>query len=200
MSLPTNITLSQGLVPRERRVAALGQRGATLWLTGLSGAGKSTIAHALEAALIERGRTAYVLDGDNLRYGLNSDLGFSPEDRAENIRRVGEVARLFVDANLFAITAFISPYRADRARVRALHAPGDFIEIFVNCSIEECERRDTKGLYAKARRGEVAEFTGVSAPYEAPDHPELVLETARQDVTAGVTTVLDYLAAQKRLG
>lgn len=169
------------------------QRAATLWLTGLSGSGKSTIAHELEARLVALGQVAYVLDGDNIRLGLNSDLDFSPAGRAENIRRIGEVARLFCDANVFAITAFISPYQSDRDRVRALHAAGDFVEIFVDCPIEVCESRDVKGLYARARRGEVEDFTGVSAPYEAPAKPEIKIATEDSTVDESVDRILEYL-------
>lgn len=169
------------------------QRGVTLWLTGLSGSGKSTVAHALDAALFERGQVSYVLDGDNIRMGLNSDLDFSAKGRVENIRRIGEVALLFTDANIITITAFISPYRADRDRIRLLYDKDDFVEIFVDCPIEVCEKRDTKELYAKARRGEVADFTGVSSPYEAPDHPEIVVSTAAQNVEESVAVIVSYL-------
>jgi adenylylsulfate kinase len=188
-----NITWHHGLVSREERVARMKQKGATVWLTGLSGSGKSTVAHQVEKLLMDRGAIAYVLDGDNIRHGLNRDLGFSPGDREENIRRIGEVARLFVDANLIVLTAFISPYRADRDRVRALHAPGDFIEVHVDCPIEICETRDPKGLYAKARSGEVSEFTGVSAPYEAPKNPELVVNTAEGDAATSAMKIIRYL-------
>jgi adenylylsulfate kinase len=150
----------------------------TLWFTGLSGSGKSTLARALEQALIRRRALAYVIDGDNVRHGLNANLGFSPEDRSENIRRVGEVAKLLNDAGVIVLTAFISPYRSDRNRVRELLPAGQFLEVFVDCPLEVCERRDVKGLYRKARAGEIPEFTGVSAPYEPPLDPELRLDTA----------------------
>ncbi len=189
----TNITWHHGQVARKDRERLLGQRGATVWLTGLSGSGKSTIAVAAEAALVARGRLAYVLDGDNVRHGLNKNLGFSPEDRTENIRRIGEVAKLFTDAGVLVFTSFISPYRADRDRVRALFTPGDFVEVYVAASLETCESRDVKGLYQKARRGEIPEFTGISAPYEAPGSPELVLDTNQKTVEGSVGELVAYL-------
>jgi len=191
----TNITWHPGHVTREERAAVTGQKPCCLWLTGLSACGKSTIAMALEQVLIQRGHLAYVLDGDNIRHGLNKNLGFSPEDREENIRRIGEVAKLFVDAGLIVITSFISPYRADRDKVRALMQPGEFIEVFVDAPVEVCARRDPKGLYEKAMRGEIKNFTGVSpdAPYEAPIRPELHLKTDELTVEQAVATLLDYL-------
>lgn len=177
-----NLIWHPGSVTRSARERSNGHRGIILWFTGLSGSGKSTLAHALEAELHARHCKTYVLDGDNVRHGLCSDLGFSPSDRVENIRRIGEVARLFLDAGLIVLTAFISPYRVDRARVRELMAPGDFIEIYCASPIEVCEQRDVKGLYAKARQGMIQNFTGVSAPYEAPESPELVLDTANLSV------------------
>ena len=174
-----NITRSQGTIDGTARSQLFGHRSCTVWFTGLSGSGKSTLALALEARLHSRGVGSYVLDGDNIRFGLNSDLGFSPSDRTENIRRVGEVARLFCDAGLVVITAFISPYLRDRDLVRSLHRPERFIEVYLNTPLEECERRDDKGLYEKARNGEISEFTGISAPYEPPLNPELVLDTRR---------------------
>ncbi|MEL6180538.1 MAG: adenylyl-sulfate kinase, partial [Myxococcota bacterium] len=182
----THITWHHGAISRSDRATRNGHRAATLWFTGLSGSGKSTLARALEAHLFARGAQVYVLDGDNVRHGLNRDLGFAPEERTENIRRVGEVARLFTDAGVLVITAFISPYRADRARVRALHAEGDFLEVHVKADLEVCEQRDPKGLYRKARAGEINNFTGISAPYEAPEHPEIVVDTGNQDVEASV--------------
>ncbi|TMB48208.1 MAG: adenylyl-sulfate kinase, partial [Deltaproteobacteria bacterium] len=170
-----------------------GHRGATVWFTGLSGSGKSTIAVALEKALWERGVHAFVLDGDNVRHGLNKNLGFSPADRTENIRRIGEVAKLFTDAGMVALTAFISPYRADRDQVRALMPPGDFVEVMVACPLEVCEQRDVKGLYQKARAGQIPEFTGISAPYEPPLRPEITLRTDAQSVEESVRQVLAYL-------
>ncbi len=195
----TNITWHESQTPREDREALLGQRGVTIWLTGLSGSGKSTVAVAAEQALIRSGHAAYVLDGDNVRHGLNQNLGFSPEDRAENIRRVGEVARLFADAGLIVLTSFISPYREDRDRVRALHDEGRFLEVFVSADLATCESRDVKGLYQKARAGEIPEFTGISAPYETPHQPELVLDTAQQSVEESVAQLLDALTQRSLL-
>ena len=189
----TNITWHEGHVGRSEREQLLKQRGATLWFTGLSGSGKSTVAVALEKALWGRSVRAYILDGDNVRHGLNNDLGFSPEDRTENIRRIGEVAKLFTEAGVINLTAFISPYRADRDRVRALMKPGDFIEVYVDCPIEVCEQRDVKGLYAKARAGKIPEFTGISAPYEAPEKAEIVLKTGELSEAQSVAVLLEYL-------
>ncbi|MCC5830488.1 MAG: adenylyl-sulfate kinase [Phycisphaeraceae bacterium] len=170
---PSNITWHPGAVSRDQRSRLLGQRGCTVWLTGLSGSGKSTIAVALEQALVERGRAAYRLDGDNIRHGLCSNLGFSTEDRQENIRRIGEVARLFADSGLITIASFISPYRADRQRVRAMHADATlpFFEVYVDCPLEVAEQRDPKGLYKKARAGLIKGFTGIDDPYEPPLPP-----------------------------
>jgi adenylylsulfate kinase len=192
----TNIVWHQGAITREDRQQLNGHRGCTVWLTGLSGSGKSTIAVELEKRLLERGVRTYILDGDNVRHGLNKNLGFSPEDRTENIRRIGEVAKLFSDAGLVALTAFISPYRADRDQVRAIMQPGDFIEVFVDCPVEVCEQRDVKGLYKKARAGEIKEFTGISAPYEAPSKPEIVIETSGQSVEKSALQILAYLERQ----
>jgi adenylylsulfate kinase len=189
----TNIVWHQGAVTRDDRARVNGNKSCIVWLTGLSGSGKSTIAVALEKALWGRGVRSYILDGDNIRHGLNKNLGFSPADRTENIRRIGEVAKLFVDAGMLAITAFISPYRADRDQVRALVPEGDFVEILVDCPLDVCEGRDVKGLYAKARAGQIPEFTGISAPYEAPLQPELTLETAKLTVDQSVAHVLGYL-------
>jgi len=196
----TNITWHAGQVERRDREQLLGQRGATVWLTGLSGSGKSTIAVAAEKALLDRGRHAYVLDGDNIRHGLNKNLGFSPEDRTENIRRIGEVAKLFTDAGLVVFTSFISPYRADRDLVRALHDEGRFVEVHVAASVDTCESRDVKGLYKKARAGEIKEFTGISAPYEAPNKPELVIDTNGEPVEKSVERLVAYLEAKGYLG
>jgi adenylylsulfate kinase len=196
----TNITWHEGEVGRADREKLLGQKGATVWLTGLSGSGKSTIAVAAEQALIARGRLAYVLDGDNIRHGLNSNLGFSPEDRTENIRRIGEVAKLFTDSGVIVFSSFISPYRADRDAVREIMGPGDFIEVHVEASVETCEGRDVKGLYKKARAGEIPEFTGISAPYEEPEKPELVVDTNSQSVEESVGAVVSYLESGGYLG
>lgn len=188
----TNITWHHETVSRADREESNGHGAALLWFTGLSASGKSTIAQALQAVLFEHGCQTYVLDGDNIRHGLNKDLGFSPEDREENIRRIGEVAALFVDAGMLVSTAFISPYRADRDKARALC--GDrFIEVYVHCPIEVCEKRDPKGLYQKAREGKIPEFTGISAPYEAPLTPELTLNAAERSVEECVGDVIAYL-------
>ena len=192
-SKATNITWHHGKITREDREKLMGQKGATIWLTGLSGSGKSTIAVDLEHALIENGHAAYILDGDNVRHGLNKNLGFSPDDRSENIRRIGEVAKLFTDAGIITVTAFISPYKEDRDEARALQNEGEFIEIYVKCPVEVCEERDTKGLYKKARAGEIKEFTGISAPYEEPDKAELVLDTSTQSVEDSTRQILAYL-------
>jgi adenylylsulfate kinase len=189
----TNITWHGGHVGRADRERVLAQRGATIWLTGLSGSGKSTIAVAVEAELVRRGKLAYVLDGDNVRHGLNKNLGFSPADRTENIRRIAEVAKLFTDCGVLAFTSFISPYRADREAARALFAEGDFVEVYVAADVATCEGRDPKGLYQKARAGQIPEFTGISAPYEEPEAPELVLDTARQSPEESVAALIAYL-------
>jgi adenylyl-sulfate kinase len=190
-----NIVWSQGEVLESERTARHGHYGAVIWFTGLSGAGKSTIAHNLERELFDRNMQVYVLDGDNLRYGLNANLGFGKDDRSENIRRAAEVAKLFADAGVIVITSLISPYKADRARVREIMAEGQvrFYEVFIDCPINVCEQRDPKKLYAKARAGEIKEFTGVSAPYEAPDKPELTVTTDKQTPAESATVILDYL-------
>ena len=193
----TNIVWHQGAVTRADREQVNGHRGCTVWLTGLSGSGKSTIAVAVEKTLWGRGVRAFILDGDNIRHGLNKNLGFSPADRTENIRRIGEVAKLFTDAGLVAITAFISPYRADRDQVRAIMQPGDFIEVLVDCPLEVCEQRDVKGLYQKARAGQIPEFTGISAPYEPPLKPELTIRTHAQGVDESVQQIVAHLERQR---
>jgi len=195
----TNITWHGGAVTRADRERLLGQRGVTVWLTGLSAAGKSTIAVLLERMLLERGRLAYRLDGDNVRHGLNHNLGFSAEDRAENIRRIGEVAKLFADAGVIAITSFISPYRKDRDAVRAGTKPGEFIEVYVNVSLAAAEKRDPKGLYKKARAGEIKSFTGIDDPYEAPVNAEIVIDTERSTPEQGAEEVLAYMEKAGRL-
>ena len=189
----TNIKWHHGKITKEDRVTLLNQKGTTIWLTGLSGSGKSTIAVELEHALIENRHQAYILDGDNIRHGLNKNLGFSPEDRTENIRRIGEVAKLFTEANIITIAAFVSPYREDRDNVRKLLGHGEFVEIYVNCSLEVCETRDTKGLYKKARAGEVKDFTGISAPYEEPLNPELKIDSSKLSVEESTREILNYL-------
>ncbi len=199
----TNITWHPSKITPQLRASATHNRPCIVWLTGLSGCGKSTIAVALEHALISAGHPSYVLDGDNLRHGLNSDLGFSPEDRVENIRRAGELARLLADAGLIVIASFISPYAADRRRVRHLVGPDEFVEVFVDAPVEVCEKRDPKGLYKKARAavaaGKPLGFTGVDAPYEAPEHPELHLRSDQQSAQQSVETVFNYLRQHGRL-
>ncbi len=189
----TNITWHQGDVSKEDRERLNGHKAVVIWFTGLSGSGKSTLAHAVENALFQRGCRTYVLDGDNIRHGLNKNLGFSPEDRTENIRRIGEVAKLFVDAGVIAMTAFISPYREDRDKAREIAGDGNFIEVYVKADLEVCESRDPKGLYKKARAGQIPEFTGISAPYEEPLNPELVVDTGRENLETCTEKVLNLL-------
>ncbi len=191
----TNVVWHEGHVEQAAREKLLGQKGCTLWLTGLPSSGKSTVGFSLEHLLIQQGRLAYVLDGDNVRHGLNKNLGFSAEDRGENIRRIGEVAKLFANAGVVTITSFVSPYRADRDQVRKLHddAGIPFIEVFVDTPVEKCEERDPKGLYKKARSGEIPNFTGVSDPYEAPEKAEVVLKTAEAKLEECVATLAAYL-------
>jgi len=189
----SNTVWHHASVTRQRREAQNGHKSIILWFTGLSGSGKSTIAHAVEERLFQMGCRTFVFDGDNVRHGLCSDLGFSKEDRAENIRRIGEMAKLFIEAGVIALTAFISPFKADRERVRRLVPEGDFIEIYCNCPVEVCERRDTKGFYRRARAGEIKEFTGISSPYEAPEKPDLVLNTADASIEKCVETVMELL-------
>ena len=191
----TNIAWHHTSVDRSARAARQGHRSAILWFTGLSGAGKSTLANAVNQALFERGLACYVLDGDNIRHGLCKDLGFSDADREENIRRIGEVSKLFLDAGVVVLTAFVSPFKADRDRARALVAAGDFVEIHCAADLAVCEERDTKGLYAKARAGEIKEFTGISSPYEAPEAPELRVDTGGLDLEECVQRVLAHLQA-----
>lgn len=180
----------QSSVGKADRAKAKGQTPKCIWLTGLSGSGKSTLANALEVALTEQGKHTYLLDGDNVRHGLNKNLGMSDEDRTENIRRVSEVAKLMVDAGLVVVTAFISPFRADRDAARALFEDGEFVEVFVDAPLEKCEERDPKGLYKKARAGEIKEFTGIDSPYEAPAKPEVVINTADNDIEACVRQLI----------
>lgn len=190
----TNVVWHNATVTRARRESQNGHRGAIIWFTGLSGAGKSTLAHAVEEALHQRGCRTFVLDGDNVRHGLCGDLGFSSDDRIENIRRVGEVAKLFMEAGVIVLTAFISPFRADRERVRGMVEHGDFMEIYCNSAIEVCETRDVKGLYKKARAGQISDFTGISSPYEAPVSPELTVETGAAELQSCVDAVLKEMA------
>ena len=195
-----NIFWTEGKITARERARRSGHRGAVVWFTGLSGAGKSTLAQAVERDLFHRGMHTYVLDGDNIRHGLNSNLGFSPEDRVENIRRVSEVAKLMADAGAVVITAFISPYRMDRRRAReiALEGNAEFIEVFVDAPLEVCEARDPKNLYKKARAGQIREFTGIDAPYEAPEDPEIVVRTDQQTVDESVATILEQLLPRLR--
>lgn len=187
----------EGVVKREHRERLLGQRGVTLWFTGLSGAGKSTLAVAVEEALHKLGNLTYILDGDNIRSGINNNLSFSPEDRKENIRRIAEIAKLFREAGVITLTAFISPYREDRQLARDLAGSDDFIEVFADASLDSCEERDPKGLYKKARAGQIPEFTGISAPYEAPENPELHIRTDQNSIEDCVEMVLSYLREKK---
>lgn len=192
MSADKNLTRTRSHVAARDRALILEQKGAILWLTGLSGSGKSTLAYAVERRLIDMGRLTYALDGDNIRLGLCSDLGFSPEDRNENLRRIGEVAALFAESGMFVLTSFISPYRADRDALRA-KLKDRFIEVYLNVPVEVCEERDPKGLYKKARSGEIDNFTGVSAPYEAPKSPEIRINTAEQSLAECVDEIVSYL-------
>ena len=189
----TNITWHEATVGREAREKLHGHRAACLWFTGLPSSGKSTLALEVENILHAQGCHTIVLDGDNIRHGLNKNLGFSPEDRAENIRRIGEVANLFVEGGTIVMTAFISPYREDRDMARALVPEGRFFEIHVDCALEICEERDPKGLYKKARAGEIKEFTGIDAPYEAPEKPEIVIDTGALSIETSVQRVIDTL-------
>jgi len=190
----TNIIWHQSEVNQAAREELLKQKGVVIWFTGLSGSGKSTIANQVANVLHQLGKLTYVLDGDNIRHGLNKNLGFSPEDREENIRRIGEVAKLFADAGIIATTAFISPYRKDRDKAREILENGRFIEVFVDCPLEVCESRDPKGLYKKARAGEIKEFTGIDAPYEVPENAEIVINTNDLDLAASTQKVIDYLS------
>ena len=189
----TNVTWHEGSVSREERQHLLNQKGVTVWMTGLSASGKSTIAVILEQMLLHKKKHAYRLDGDNIRMGLNKNLGFSAEDRAENIRRIGEVAKLFADAGVIAITSFISPYRKDRDAVRSSQKTGEFIEVYVNVSLEAAEKRDPKGLYKKARAGQIKGFTGIDDPYEAPEKAEIVIETEKTSAEDAAKQILAYL-------
>lgn len=192
----SNVVWHHATVTRSRREQLNGHRGAIIWFTGLSGAGKSTLAHAVEEQLHQLGCRTFVLDGDNVRHGLCGDLGFSSQDREENIRRVGEVAKLFMEAGIIVLTAFISPFKADRARVRGMVEHGDFMEIFCDSSIEVCESRDVKGLYKKARAGMIADFTGISSPYEAPVNPELTIDTHEKNLAECTRIILNEMVAR----
>ena len=193
--ISTNVTWHDGEISREHRFEILRQKGVTVWFTGLSGSGKSTVAVALEKALFAMGKLSYRLDGDNVRLGINKNLGFSDEDRTENIRRIGEVAKLFGDAGTISLSSFISPYKADRDQVRALHEAANlqFVEVFVDCTLSVAEERDPKGLYKKARAGEIKNFTGIEDPYEAPENPEIHLHTDVMSLEEEVAIIIDYL-------
>jgi adenylylsulfate kinase len=193
MNKSANTTWHHALVTRDARQRLNGHRSVVVWLTGLSGSGKSTLAHAVEEKLHKRGCRTFVLDGDNVRHGLCGDLGFSEDDRKENIRRIGEMAKLFAEAGVIALSAFISPFRTDRRRVRQLLGPEDFVEVYCRCSLEVCEARDVKGMYRRARAGEIRDFTGISSPYEEPDNPELVVDTGRLTLDQCVDQVISYL-------
>lgn len=197
----TNVTWHDGEVTRADRFNRLGQKGVTIWFTGLSGSGKSTVAVAVEKALHKLGKLSYRLDGDNIRLGINKNLGFSAEDRTENIRRIGEISKLYCDTGIICLNSFISPYREDRQQVRALHEAGgyNFIEVHVNCSLETAEDRDPKGLYKKARAGEIKNFTGIDDPYESPENAEITLNTDTMTLEEEVEAVLDYLQEQRYL-
>jgi adenylylsulfate kinase len=195
----THIQWHAGAITRKERETLNGHRGFTLWFTGLSASGKSTLAVAIEEALYQRGCRTYILDGDNIRHGLNKNLGFSPQDREENIRRIGEVAKLFRDCGIINMTAFISPYREDRRVARELGKEGEFMEIFVDCPVEVCAQRDPKGAYKKAMEGIIKEFTGVSAPYEAPENPEIHLHTDKMTVEECVSVIMEYLEKHSML-
>ena len=192
-SNPVDVVWHRATVTRARREQLSGHRAAVVWFTGLSGAGKSTLAHALEEELHRRGSRTFVFDGDNVRHGLCAGLGFSVEDRSENIRRIGEMAKLFVEAGVVALTAFISPLREDRERIRKLIGDEDFIEVYVKCPLAVCESRDVKGMYKKARAGLIQEFAGISAPYEEPQHSELVIDTSQEALETSVERVLALL-------
>lgn len=195
----SNIKWHQATVTRDLRERLNDHKSVILWFTGFSGAGKSTLAHRVEEVLFERGCRTYVFDGDNVRHGLCADLGFSIEDRHENIRRIGEMSKLFVDAGVIALTAFISPFRRDRQMVRSLVKPGDFIEVFCDTPLEVCEQRDIKGLYQKARRGEIPDFTGISSPYEEPLEPEITVHTGRDGLEQCAQQVIELLVKRNKI-
>lgn len=196
----SDVVWHRATVTRGRRQAQNGHRSVMLWFTGLSGAGKSTLAHAVEEELHRMGCRTFTFDGDNVRHGLCSDLGFSDDDRAENIRRVGEMCKLFLEAGVIALTAFISPFRSDRERVRSLVSQGEFFEIYCQCPLEVCEQRDVKGLYKRARAGEIKNFTGISSPYEEPQYPELAVETGSVSLEQSVAIVIGMLRERGVIG
>lgn len=193
MAINKNVVWHETTIKKTDRQKLNNHNSCILWFTGLSASGKSTLANALELKLFQQGLNSYVLDGDNVRHGLNKGLGFSDADRKENIRRIGEVAKLFVDAGTIVCTAFISPFKEDRDQVRTLVEDGEFIEIYVRCSLEACEQRDPKGLYKKARSGEITSFTGISSPYEEPDHPDITIDTDQKSIDQSVDIIIHYL-------
>ncbi|NLR46519.1 adenylyl-sulfate kinase [Priestia megaterium] len=197
MSKSTNITWHDAGITKQERREQNNHHSFVLWFTGLSGSGKSTVANAVAKALFDKNIRNYVLDGDNVRFGLNKNLGFSAEDRTENIRRIGEVSKLFVDSGQVVLTAFISPFQEDRAQVREILEGNEFLEVYVECPLEECEKRDPKGLYKKARSGEIRDFTGIDSPYEPPANPEVTINTSTQSVEECVQTVIEYLSNRK---
>jgi adenylylsulfate kinase len=196
----SNVVWHHATVTRKRREDMNGHSSVMLWFTGLSGAGKSTLAHAVEEHLYQNGCRTFTFDGDNVRHGLCSDLGFSPEDRVENIRRIGEMAKLFLESGVIALTAFISPFRSDRAKVRSLVPHGEFFEIYCRCSLDVCEERDVKGLYKRARAGEIKNFTGISSPYEEPEDPELIVDTGSLSLDDCVAKVIELLRERGVIG
>jgi adenylylsulfate kinase len=200
MNKSSNVVWHHATVTRQRREEQNGHRSVMLWFTGLSGAGKSTLAHAVEEHLHQLGCRTFTFDGDNVRHGLCSDLSFSSEDRTENIRRVGEMSKLFLEAGVIALTAFISPFRSDRAKVRSLVPHGQYFEIYCRCSLEICEERDVKGLYKRARAGEIKNFTGISSPYEEPENPELVVDTGSKSLEECVAQVVELLRERGAIG
>ncbi len=199
MGNSNNITWHHSTVTKKERQQLNGHKSCVLWFTGLSGSGKSTLANAVDYELFQQGLRSYVLDGDNIRHGLNNDLSFRAADRKENIRRIGEVAKLFVDSGQIVASAFISPFKEDRELVRDMFAPGEFIEIFLNCPIQVCEDRDPKGLYRKARIGEIPEFTGISSPYEVPGRPEIIIQTNKHTIEDSVDKIIAYLKGREIL-
>jgi adenylylsulfate kinase len=199
MTIKNNITWHQSTISKEDRQDLNGHKSCVLWFTGLSGSGKSTLANAVDQELFKQGFRSYVLDGDNIRHGLNKDLRFGNDERKENIRRIGEVAKLFVDSGQIVSSAFISPFREDRALVRRMFEDQEFIEIFLNCPIQVCESRDPKGLYKKARLGEIPDFTGITSPYEIPDHPEIIIETNKTTIERSIEQIFTYLREKKIL-
>jgi adenylylsulfate kinase len=189
----SNITVHNYFISKKDRILMNGHQSFLIWFTGLSGSGKSTIANKVEYALHNRNIRTYALDGDNIRKGINNDLGFSPGDRSENIRRIGEISKLFIDAGVVVLAAFVSPYKKDREAVKSIVGKNNFVEVYINTSLEECEKRDVKGLYKKARRGEIKDFTGINAPYEAPESPDIEIKTEQFNIDQSVSKIMDYI-------